>query len=211
MPKRRSLMRPSAFCSSMVVRLTGSGANVPALSSCRSLSKLLSRLTSNRATRHPIHPWRLSASIGFDVVIRLGQPVTMREQRIEVPKTMLGFYCCSLTQFPLQFTDIHRSIPPCSHSGSLRQKRLHAPALPPVRDFLALRGGTSPPRVLRPTCHLPFGLVLFPTRRLVPNDKLGASHFGRCSGSGIGGFVQALSPRLLTALLGIPWKASRVL
>ncbi len=93
------------------------------------------------AARHTIHARRLTTGVGFDVLVRHRQPVTMGEQRLEVPKPMLRFDGCLLTQFPLHVTDIHRSIPPCGHAGHVRQKRLHAPALPPGRDFLALLVG----------------------------------------------------------------------
>src|SRR5215831_13705770 len=69
------------------------------------------------------------------------------------------------------------------------------PALPPVRGSPALRCGASLPRVLPPIRHLAsasFSSLLgaFPHR--------GASHFGVCSGSGLGGFGS-----------GLPWPPHR--
>ena len=53
-------------------------------------------------------------------------------------------------------------------------------------------------------------VVLLPTRRLVPNFPLGASHFGLCSRSGFWGFVPWSPKGLLIAPIGIPWRGSRV-
>ena len=53
-------------------------------------------------------------------------------------------------------------------------------------------------------------VVLLPTRRLVPNSKLSASHFGLCSRSGVWGFIPWFPLRLLIAPIAIPWRGSRV-
>ena len=63
------------------------------------------------------------------------------------------------------------------------------PVLPPVRSSPALLGGALLPRVLPPIRHLAYAgcwslLGAFPQE--------GASHFGVCSGSGLGGFAQGL-------------------
>src|SRR5262245_35521859 len=97
--------------------------------------------------RHAIAACRLLTGILSDMLVGSPQPVFVIEQTIERPELMLGLPFRSQTQFPLHFTDLHRSLLPCLHSASKQWKQLQAMGLPLVHSFPVLR-------VLRPYRHL---------------------------------------------------------
>ena len=104
---------------------------------------------------------------------------------------------CPVTYLLLQFADIHRYIPPCWHSVSLREKTLQAPALRPCAELSSAPWvGRHPHRLLRPDAPL-HSRGFAPYSALGPQPQwLGASHFGLCSRSGIWGFISRFPPRL---------------
>lgn len=132
----------------------------------------------------------------------------MREQSIEIPKAMPWFYGCSLTEFPLQFADIHRYIPLCSHSGSLLEKRLQAPALRLVPSFPRLREWDVTPTDYYGRMPPSVRVVLLLLGALSPNTNGALPIFGivhaRASGDSLEGYPSKYSPLPLTSLRKVP-------
>ena len=84
---------------------------------------------------------------------------------------------CPLTYLLLQFADIHRYIPPCWHSVSLRQKTLQAPALRPCTELSSAPWvRRDPHRLLRPDAPL-HSRGFTPYLALCPQLRLGRFPF----------------------------------
>ena len=69
MPKRRSLLRPSAFCSRIVVLSDRERGKRPSLARLTEGFQVALQVGLTLAARHPSNAWGLTPRVGFDVVV----------------------------------------------------------------------------------------------------------------------------------------------